>query len=127
MSRSSVARIVPSSIGISYCCPVRLSVIVSDSLPVATPAPSCFPLVSVVIALLLRGCRGGLARTRPSRATTTQSNTRSECAGSGRRAGARSVLLAGHDRHRHGDGHQHEADQHDSALPAVVVRKAGAG
>src|SRR5579875_1865853 len=56
--RSSVARIVSSSIGISYCLPVRLSVTVSVLDPVATPPPSevC---VSVVILLLSKA--GGKA------------------------------------------------------------------
>src|SRR3954454_16171596 len=40
MSRSAIARIVPSSIGTSYVCPVRLSVIVSVSVAVATAPPS---------------------------------------------------------------------------------------
>jgi hypothetical protein len=51
MSRSAVARIVPSSIGTSYVRPVRLSVIVSESDAVAVPPP--FVLCSSVpIALL---------------------------------------------------------------------------
>src|SRR6202012_2757353 len=51
MLRSSVARIVSSSIGISYCRPVRLSVTVSVLLPGATPPP--FEVcVSVLISLL---------------------------------------------------------------------------
>jgi hypothetical protein len=51
MSRSAVARTVPSSIGTSYVLPVRLSVIVRDSDAVATAPPSevCS---SVPIALL---------------------------------------------------------------------------
>src|SRR5579875_297862 len=55
--RSSVARIVSSSIGISYCLPVRLSVMVSVLLPVATPTPFevCF---SVLISLLSKAGGG---------------------------------------------------------------------
>src|SRR3954469_23541761 len=52
MSRSAVARTVPSSIGTSYDLPVRLSVIVSESEAEATPppvslcssVPTCAPL-----------------------------------------------------------------------------------
>src|SRR3954471_19920251 len=39
MSRSAIARTVPSSIGTSYVCPVRLSVMLSVSAAVATPPP----------------------------------------------------------------------------------------
>src|SRR3954466_4446993 len=39
MSRSAVARTVPSSTGTSYVLPVRLSVIVRESEAVATPPP----------------------------------------------------------------------------------------
>ena len=51
MSRRAGARIVPSSIGISYVRPVRLSVTVSDSDAVAVPPPSVI-CSSVPIALL---------------------------------------------------------------------------
>src|SRR4051794_41983672 len=51
MSRSAVARTVPSSIGTSYVLPVRLSVIVSESDAVATPPP--FVLCSSVPISLL--------------------------------------------------------------------------
>src|SRR3954454_15390644 len=55
MSRSAVARTVPSSTGTSYVLPVRLSVIVSESDAVAVPPP--FVLCSSVPIALL--CEGG--------------------------------------------------------------------
>jgi hypothetical protein len=39
MSRREIARTVPSSIGTSYVCPVRLSVMVRVSEEVTTPPP----------------------------------------------------------------------------------------
>src|SRR3954452_10751982 len=117
--RSSVARIVLSSIGISYCLPVRLSVTVrvSPDVPASAPALSC--LVSVVMALLSRGCRGVL---RPaffaSRTTAEDSSTPDRSAvrlSTGRGTGED----AGGDR----DHHQHEADTDDAALAARSVGK----
>src|SRR5947209_19776047 len=106
--RSSVARIVSSSIGISYCLPVRLSVIVTDSLPVATPLPSCC-WVSVLMRFLSRGCRADRVLTLlPAR-------------------GRRKRLLAGDDRHRDGDGDEQRADRHDTPLAARAVREFGPG
>src|SRR3954454_19473002 len=58
ISRSAVARMVPSSRGTSYVRPVRLSVIVSESDAVAVPPP--FVLCSSVPIALL--CEGGSSR-----------------------------------------------------------------
>src|SRR4051794_11689254 len=55
MSRSAVARTVPSSIGTSYVLPVRLSVTVRDSVAAATLPPPLSGCSSVPIALLWRG------------------------------------------------------------------------
>ena len=55
MLRSSVARIVPSSIGTSYCLPVRLSVTVNVSVGMAVAvASACGFSLTVVMALSSR-------------------------------------------------------------------------
>src|SRR3954454_25268201 len=92
MSRSAVARTVPSSIGTSYVLPVRLSVIVSESDAVAVPPP--FVLCSSVPIALL--CAGG-------------SNSRSlHCGGAGApRASSRD------DGRHHRARDEQRADAHD--------------
>src|SRR5437588_5410023 len=110
MLRSSVARIVSSSIGISYCFPVRLSVMVRLSFAVGAPAPSCC-CVCVVMALLSRGCRGVL---RPGAwAEYPPLNLVPGC--SGRDAGRLFREHPGHHGHRHRQQPDHRADRHNDA------------
>src|SRR3984957_13138272 len=62
--RNSVARMVPSSIGISYCLPVRLSVTVRVSPDVATPLPFAGGWVELLLAL---GALSGRGVSSPAR------------------------------------------------------------
>ena len=64
--RRSMLRIVPSVIGISYCCPVRLSVTESDAAAAATP-PSDTPLLAVSVPMALPECVLGLVPVLPDR------------------------------------------------------------
>src|SRR3982074_1263494 len=99
MLRSSIARMVPSSIGISYRLPVRLSPTVSESCEVAVPEPSCRS-VSVVNGPPFGAIAGAPHGTPPTRANDTVVP----------RMVGEDRLLAGGDRHcdRHHD--QSEAD-----------------
>src|SRR3954466_6428598 len=102
MSRSAVARTVPSSIGTSYDLPVRLSVIVSESEAVATPPP--FSLCSSVPTCApLEG--GGRISS-------------SHCGG----RGARRALRPGA-RGEHRSRAEQRAKQHDGACRALGGRE----
>src|SRR5579863_386552 len=115
--RRSMARIVSSSIGISYVLPVRLSVIVSVCEPVAVAAPSCC-WVSVVIALLRGRTKG-----QSDSSTRVGEARRLRCQGD--RFDAR--LLTRGDGHGDRRGGQHEADQDDGTLTGGAEGKCRAG
>src|SRR3954471_6997536 len=97
MSRSAIALIFPSSIWTSYVCPVRLSVIVSVSVAVATAPPSVarssVPMGLPVVSSppLWRGSAAGTP------------------AGS-----------AGHDGHGHRRHHEQGAHAHDGTPHALL-------
>src|ERR1022692_159994 len=127
MLRSSVARIVPSSIGISYCFPVRLSVTVRVSPAVLASAPFS-SRVSVVMALLVAQLPGDAPE--PGLYYPIESGGKRSAVGeSGAAAwemqGARGAALlrerARVDRHRDCHDDEHETDGHHAAGPAVAV------
>src|ERR1700759_261281 len=114
MLRSSVARIVLSSIGISYCLPVRLSVTVRVSADVATPPPSVEFWVSVVIALLNAVHRrpplvSASGRRRPWFQTLLPAAVWPETPAAWR--------SGGENRRAHGEHDQHEREPDDAPLP----------
>src|SRR3954449_12621857 len=108
MSRSASARIVPSSIGISYERPVRLSVMLSVSVEFATPAAPSALCCSVAMASSWPPRPGG----EPGRAV----------------AGARrSARSGGDDGGRHGGEHEHRADRHHARAAPRGAREGRRG
>src|SRR6476619_4706297 len=100
--RSSVALMVPSSIGTSYCFPVRLSVTVRVSLDSPTSAPFC-----CCVSVVMRYLSGKLSCGRA--APATHSSTKMCPAAHLNQAHLKpGSWSARGDRHRDRDHHQRE-------------------
>src|SRR3954447_1900280 len=130
MSRSAVARTVPSSIGTSYDLPVRLSVIVSESEAVATPppvslcssVPTSAPLEGEVKSLPPIVAGGALSRHDRGEHRSRDEESANQHDGAGRRLGGRERLVADG-----ADGGEDQRERHQDAGEDVERRLGGLG
>src|SRR3712207_396707 len=108
MSRNAVARIVPSSTGTSYVRPVRLSVMVRDSVAVPTPPP-----LLCCSSVPMRSPR------RQSPSFLPAMMTGATCGGPARDPRA----LGRDDRRRHGGGDEQRRERHHAPRGALAARE----
>src|SRR3954453_20616795 len=133
ISRSAVARTVPSSIGTSYDLPVRLSVIVSESEAEATPppvslcssVPTCAPLegeVNLYPHCGGRGARRALRRDdRGEHRPPPEQRARQHDGARGALAGGEGLVADA------SDGRQDQRERHQEAREDVERRLGGLG